>query len=1010
MLRLHLLGPLRILLDETPIDLATPPKTLELLTYLLLHRRQTFTRDQLAFALWTDRSEADARGQLRRYLYRLRQLLPRGDWLMTNGAQVQWNTAADYWLDVEEFERGGRGRPDEMEAAVEVYTADLLLDRYEDWIIIERERLREIYLDGLQRLLDHHRTQRAYKRAIACAQQILQREPLRENILRELMQLRVLSGDRNRALTDYRQFQQRLVEELGIQPLPETIAVYEQLLHAELLPVTRGVQSETTVDQSFAASLPANLTFLWGRERETASVCDLLLRANVRILTVIGPPGVGKTSLAVQVAEQLAGRFTNGVAFVNLVPVTQASLVIGAISRALGVQEIAASSGLPELQTYLQDKNLLIVLDNFEQVLDAASHLPAVLKGAPKVKLLITSREALRISGEYEFPLTPLPFPDDRLHTLNELEAYPAIQLFIERARAAQPDFQFTEENAAQIAEICRRLDGLPLAIELAAARIQTLSPAAMLQRFDRRLQWLTRGRRDVPIWQRGLVGAFESSHTLLSEAEQILLRRLSVFAGGWTIEAAEEVCSDEKKCTRAEILNLLLSLVDKSLVVTRPEGARYYFLESIREFAYEKLKGSGEEEVVRGCHLAHFADWAENVESLIEQVSWRASHQLVEPEFNNVRAALDWAMHEQASVEDGLRLIAAASLIWLEHNHFKEGWEWAEKFLARSNLPEHQALQAKLLYRSAALAYLGYWKDRRTQAHQLFLEAENLARNLRDKKSLACALYTHTRMYLDGGEWEPARLALEESVALCRKLEYFSQLSLSLATLGIVLQRQGHQDEARAVLDEALQIAKQTKDIRGEGYALRMLANNLRIAGQFAEALSISQRALEVTTRVGDRLNVGQVLVNMAVLANAVQDYSTSGKYAKEAFDIFQAIGNEYQQPFPLRLMAYSALHTGDLKQARTLCMESLRRNQALGPDHKIGVVASLVTLAEIYLVEKNLDRAARLIVFVNSRLQKEGYSLAEPDAFAFERVAKAVQSQMSVKDLAASQAKWEN
>src|SRR5512143_2898495 len=232
MLRLHLFGSLRMWLDDAPIEPATPPRTLHLLAYLLLHRQATLTRDQLAFTLWPDRAEAEARGQLRRYVYRLRQLLPAGDWLIKQGERIQWNEAADYGLDVAEFERLSSGKPDQLEAAARLYADDLLIDLYEDWVIVERERLRELYLAGQQRLLEHYREQQAYDRAITCGQRILKREPFRENIVREVMQLRVAAGDRNRALEDYRQFRQRVQDEIGVEPLPETTALYEGLRHA----------------------------------------------------------------------------------------------------------------------------------------------------------------------------------------------------------------------------------------------------------------------------------------------------------------------------------------------------------------------------------------------------------------------------------------------------------------------------------------------------------------------------------------------------------------------------------------------------------------------------------------------------------------------------------------------------------------------------------------------------------------------------------------------------------
>ncbi|MBK9208847.1 MAG: XRE family transcriptional regulator [Anaerolineales bacterium] len=346
-----------------------------------------------------------------------------------------------------------------------------------------------------------------------------------------------------------------------------------------------------------SAGLPVSLTPLLGREAESASLFNILLNEGTRLVTLIGAPGVGKTRLALHVAEQLASNFSDGVIFVDLMPVLETDQVLPTLAAALDTQE----NNLPAI---LSQRSQLIVIDNFEQVLESAPQLLPLLN-APKIKILTTSREALRLRGEQEFPLAPLPVPDEKTNP-SALD-FASVQLFLQRAQSAKPDFQLEGEDVSRAAEICRRLDGLPLAIELAAARIRSLSLTAMLKQFDRRFEWLTHGGRDLPVWRQTLWGAIEWSYTLLSGQERALFTRLSVFAGGWNLEAAEEICSDELLCTPSDILNLLIQLIDKSLITVDAQTGRYHFLETLREFAFENLKDGNDLEPIRQRHAVYY-------------------------------------------------------------------------------------------------------------------------------------------------------------------------------------------------------------------------------------------------------------------------------------------------------------------------------------------------------------------------------------------------------------------
>jgi predicted ATPase len=778
----------------------------------------------------------------------------------------------------------------------------------------------------------------------------------------------------------------RFIPALNLQDEPEWIKRLLELTEQNQKENKAPVPDEETVSEEQIYRLPPSLTSMLGRKKESGLLIERLLQDDVRILTIVGPPGVGKTRLALYVAEKLADKFTYGAVFVNLAPIQQSDMVLPSLIEALGVEETSIPSSLFVLQSFLKNKNLLIVFDNFEQVLSAAPSLAQLLHHAPSIKILVTSREALRIQGEHEFQLDPLPLPNDATFPKIALEDSPAVQLFVQRARAAKPDFQLTDENASRVTEICRRLDGLPLAIELAAARIQTFSLSAMLEQFDRRFNWLTRGNRSDPAWRQTLSGAIEWSYNLLTESERILFQRLSIFVGSWTLEAAEEICSDDVVCTQTDIFNLLLQLADRSLVVTESSKneMQYRFLDTIRHFAHEKLELSGTLSELHNRHLVYFTHWAENTATLLDRSSPVELRRIVEIKHNNIRAALDWALKTNMDGEYNLRLAVAINAIWLKHSHFKEALDWVEKFLPLTFDPVRVPYRARLLYLKAALSY---WRDDLNQARDSALEAETLTRELGDRKLLANILYyLGGDIYRELNELDKATICLNESIRLCRETNHLSRLSIALTSLGIVLYRQKKHIESTAVIQEALQIATQENDLWGKSYALRVQADNLRFDGKFAEALPAFKHALDISLEIEDLISAGMELANMSLLANVLEDYPASGKYAESALAAFQAIGNEYQQPFPLRMMAYSALYATDLEKARTLCIESLKGNHALG--HKTGVLACLLLMANIEAAKGNLIGSADLYAFIKRQLHAETSFMLESDSFSLQRL----------------------
>ena len=433
------------------------------------------------------------------------------------------------------------------------------------------------------------------------------------------------------------------------------------------------------------------LTPLIGREAERAALCDLVCRADVRLVTLLGPPGIGKTRLGVQVATDLQEAFAAGVWFVPLAPLREAPLVIPAMARALDVHEVGGQSLLGTLVSALQDKQLLLVLDNFEQVVAAAPDIAQVLEHAPGLTLLVTSRAALRVTGEHVWTVPPLALPDlCQLPSLDELLASPAVQLFVQRAQAVHPTFALTEATAPAVAEICVRLEGVPLALELAAARSRVLSPQAVLARLDQRLGLLTGGAVNAPERQQSLRAAIAWSYELLPPEAQALFRRLGVFVGGCTLAAVAAVCQDE--ATRSgsgevPLLDHLATLVDQSLLqpTSSAEGEpRFTMLETLRAYALEQLDAAGETALVRQRHATYYVHLAEHAAPHLwgpDQAAWM---ERLEAEHDNLRAVLAWSRTPVGEAALGLRLAAALHEFWYWGGYISEGRAWLEGVLAR--------------------------------------------------------------------------------------------------------------------------------------------------------------------------------------------------------------------------------------------------------------------------------------------------------------------------------------
>jgi predicted ATPase/DNA-binding XRE family transcriptional regulator len=645
-------------------------------------------------------------------------------------------------------------------------------------------------------------------------------------------------------------------------------------------------------------TLPTPPAPLVGRERELEEVTGFLRRREVRLLTLTGTGGVGKTRLALEAAQDARELFPDGVAFVALAPLNDAEFVVPSVVRSFGLRETAGQSPREALRAHLQAKRLLLTLDNFEHLLEAAPEVLWLIETCPNLTVLVTSRAPLRVGGEQEYPVPPLELPvTTRDPSVEEVLGSPSGRLFVERARAASPTFSLTEANAAPVASICWRLAGLPLALELAAAKVRFLSPSILLARLDRALS--TSWSRNVADRQRTMRATLDWSHDLLNQPEQALFRRLAVFAGGFTLEAAEAVGPTGGAAVE-DVLGLLGALVEQSLVAAESggEGAeepRYGMLEPVRQYALEKLEESSEANVARRSHTAFFLDLAEQAYPKLRgphQAKWLDR---LEREHGNLRAAMGWAL-SAGETETATRLGWALWVFWWLRGYQREGRRWMEVLL-EYDVPAN--------LRAIALAVVGtmdYTQGNYESSESHLQESLALARRVGDKVRAAHAGYILGLLALNGQDLEAARLRLEEALSLYLEIGGDGQMVSSVRShLGVLLLIQGDLDRAAVMMEEGLALARKLGDRLGINNALYLLAQVAQAKGDHDLAGRRFEEGVRLSEEMGDRVNLGYFLEGLAVVVGVRGEAKRSARLfgaAEASLRAVEAPVYDYYEP----------------------------------------------------------------------------------------------------------------
>lgn len=903
-LDIHLLSDFRILHNGVLLTKISAERLQSLLAYLLLHRQAPQPRHHIAFVLWPDSSEAQARTNLRNLLHSLRQTLPAADrFIATDNLTLQWRLDAPYQLDVAAFEQAlaqakqtgeTSARRQWLEQAITHYTGDLLPGNYDDWIIPLRDELRQRYCDALSTLITLLEETGDYRAALQQSQRLLAQDALNETAYVQLMRLHALSGDRAAVRRVYQQCVATLQRELEVDPSPTTTQAYEQLLRLEVQAAAPLTSTRPQHQPIVAASpapvalpLPAQSTQFIGRDAELAEIERLLMDPDCRLLTLIGPGGIGKTRLALQAAGKLVGNFAQGVAFVGLAAAQQIDQLFPALATALNFMLAGMASPQEQMYDFLRDKSVLLVLDNLEQLLSGSEILSELLIQAPGVKLLITSRERLYLHEEWVVEVHGLMISDD------QAETSAAVTLFLQSARRTRSNFTPSAEDLTAIYQICRLVDGMPLGIELAAAWVHLLSCDEIVKEIERSLDFLATPARNVPERHRTLRAVFDHSWQLLAEAEQAVLRRLAVFRSTFDRQAAEAVAGAS--------LALLSALVNKSLL-RRAASGRYELHERVRQYAYRKLHEVGEAEAIRDRHLHTYLALADATELKLFGGNQTASLALLESEHDNFRSALEWGLRQTSDAQirlAALRLTAVLARFWHLREHLYEGRAWLEEALilaqqwpageaGAAQSGAIQAVRAKLLY---GLGNLTGSMDDKQRSIALLEESLALLRQLDDRRALVLTLQRLGELLSNQKEARQVAARLEESLTLARALQDNWLIARSLVLLAIIAIERGDYAGGEPLARESLAIYRTLDDAGSLVYLLNVL-------GQFELQLGNPQQAVAC---FAEALVLDQIHNPMVSLGQA-WTLRNLGFAAQTAGDYAQATVN-YQQSLRLRL-----------------------------------------------------------------------------------------------------------
>jgi predicted ATPase/DNA-binding SARP family transcriptional activator len=990
MLEIHFLGDFRLFYNSSLVTTIVSGRLQSLLAYLILHRDAPQPRRRIASLLWPDSSETQARTNLRNLLHVLRQALPDADnYLCLAGSTIQWMMDSAFTLDVADLEAAIGCRA--FEAVVAIYTGDLLPDCYDEWVVDEREQLRKAYLDALEQLIQQKESEYDYHMAIDYAQRLIHYEPLQEQSYQKLMRVYALSGDRLGVIRTYNVCVSRLQDQLGVEPSERTQKEYEACLSAKAVLYSNISLAAPTPNIFPKNNLPPRLSRFIGREREKHQINQLL--AAHRLVTLTGPSGIGKTRLAIQIAQETEQSYKHGAWLVDLTSVSRPELVPITVATALGIQN-DNDAVLPTLLNYLHEKSILLILDNCEHLIDACASLSEnLILRCPKLHILVTSREALGVNDEEILYVPSLSLPAKGNLSVNEIEKSDAVQLFVEHANTELPGFKITEVNKDAIAQVCRQLDGIALAIELAAARIKIMDIRHMAARLDDIFRLIGEDNSTTLPHHKTLKATFDWSCSLLSDVERILLHRLAVFAGGWSLDAMETVCSDHL-VPMSIVLDALMHLVNKSLVFSREQGdeTRCYLLEITRQYAQEKLAESGDYERMRECHLDYYFSLSESIKPRLRSAEWLHSKLQMRNEWDNFRKAMEWSIkgYRPDSAAKGLQVALVFRLIMLEDGSSQaECIMWLQKIIEKIANTD----AAVNILRAEALCAIGRWHYSTGNGDlgcSMVKESVALYRAdpLINPCDLAEALSNLVEPLWNQGDPSEALMLAKESVAICRSLGQLAlwQLACSLweSSWAFFSDKQFEIAQSQAI--ESRIIYEQLGDFVHAADCFHMLGYMASSLKDYEKARSYYEKALvsyrKAEREFGDALSrrIYFVIGELARVDRLTNNVETARTRLEELLSYCRVKGDPHNLIWSLRELGRTMLALGDQTKAIEYLREGLLRAKEMKSGSYKGTI--LVIFAEIFYSQKRFPQAACILGALDSQ-PKVGWSLYARNAY---------------------------
>ena len=964
-LALHFLGPPQIHLDDTSLTLERR-KGIALLAYLAVEGAR-HTRASLSALLWPDQEGSKAYKNLRQILWELGQSMGEG-WIAADRESIGLSQERDIWLDVREFE----SRLTEGQREIDVSRRVALLSEsaklyrnlfltgfslrdahpFNDWAFAKSEELRHQLGRALFTLSNDYCALGQAEQAIPYARRLIILDPLDEASHRQLMQVYMQAGQHNAALKQYQACEQLLRKELGIDPQPETRELYKKIRKRDIKPARVERPTESILPPH---NLPLQLSSFIGREKEQRDIAKLVVRN--RLVTLVGTGGIGKTSLALQVGHRLLNEHPDGVWFVALDSLSDPALVPQTVAAVFDIRERSDRPILELLTHALSMKTILLILDNSEHLLDACAQLiTALLQACPNLKILATSREALAMAGEAIYRIPSLSVPEHRKLSLEKLSEYEAIRMFAERAALVQSTFQLTEKNIRAVAAICRKVDGIPLAIELAAARVNILQVDEILHQLEESFQLLANQSRTTSPRHQTLQASMDWSWGLLDEVERVFLRQLSIFAGGWTLEAAQAVCD-------GNVLDLTSALVKKSLIVVQQTShdTRYRFHEIVRQYASKKLIESGDKNRLHTWHLGYFLGLAEQAELELRGPSLVDWMERLNEERNNLRIALHWA--DKIDVEAGLYLSSRLMRYW-ESSNLPEGRRWLENFINKQGSKDLPLARAHALN---TYSWLLTWLQQFERAFSVAEESLALFRAAGERHGEVDVLISLENMYQFKDDIGTALRLGRQALALAEALGDRWRQANALLYLGWNY----HNLEQRfKYWEKAIHLYREVGD-------QITLANLLGLLGQFRVLhgdFELGERCVDEALRLWQanrRANIwDNPRVTKSLIAMMKGEYEQAAALLREVMISAQERGNRMSYLWAQVRLGHILLRSGTLTEAHEVLAETAEN---FGKDgYTIGAIFALEGMADLFMTVGKVEYAARLIGWADLTRQK--------------------------------------